>query len=367
VAKTRRKTRSGGVVRRADPGRPGHGWARRLEVAGAIGSIAAAIPIATALWPDPAVPAEVRGTQVVQGVRMDSEQAAYKFPVAPPACGEAGATVSFRASGGTPVASIPADVLGLVPDESQGSSPKPDTGTPSDHTQTPPDQTETPPDTPGTTGSQAPPETGHSNPPASTGGSGQGDEGGDTVGGGVGHDPGDSGGTDTGPGGSPGTTTTDGQTSAGKIPLAIVTPVSPQLSPDEEYSTANGLRLLITHGPLPDVKRVTKRFRTHRNDRGQLAIEGETVLIKARFEHMKHQCASVRWTLLEAKTRAPVDIPGLHDHPALRYEINEDAAPARPGEMWIPLPRHGGPFIVRTDIRDRKGELLDTSFSERFP
>ena len=107
-------------------------------------------------------------------------------------------------------------------------------------------------------------------------------------------------------------------------------------------------------------------FRLGKTADGQTTIKGQTVVVTARFEHMKGECAYVTWTLLHEKTRELVDAPGMRDHGGVRYQMGSDTAPSRPGVMWIPLPRHGAPFIVKVEIYDRSGHTLDTKLSKPF-
>jgi hypothetical protein len=160
----------------------------------------------------------------------------------------------------------------------------------------------------------------------------------------------------TGATGSAGTTGTDSRT-VGRASLPIVVG-HPEPKPGEVLKVVEGSRL-ARGVSVPLQGGLTEALA----ERLAASVLGDVVNFDVRLVGFTGKCTYVRWTLFNAETQTRVRDQRWVDQDALYFiaEAQDDAASSA---VWVPLPRHSGPFFVRLELFDHKATRLDLATSD---
>lgn len=97
----------------------------------------------------------------------------------------------------------------------------------------------------------------------------------------------------------------------------------------------------------------------------KLSPLGVVVNFSAQIDGYRGKESVVRWSLFDARERTRMPQPWLRNRVALRL-IPEAGSDRGSLAVWVPLPRRRGPYFVRLELLDDRGNRLDKADTKSF-
>lgn len=97
----------------------------------------------------------------------------------------------------------------------------------------------------------------------------------------------------------------------------------------------------------------------------KLSPLGVVVNFSAQIDGYRGKESVVRWSLFDARERTRMPQPWLRNRVALRL-VPEAGSDRGSLAVWVPLPRQRGPYFVRLELLDDRGNRLDKADTESF-
>lgn len=97
----------------------------------------------------------------------------------------------------------------------------------------------------------------------------------------------------------------------------------------------------------------------------RLSPLGVVVNFSAQIDGYRGKRAVVRWSLFDARERTRMPQAWLRNRPALRL-VPEAGSDRGSPAVWVPLPRERGPYFVRLELFDDRGNRLDKADTKSF-
>lgn len=120
-----------------------------------------------------------------------------------------------------------------------------------------------------------------------------------------------------------------------------------------------------SHAELRTVVASSRLHVTQASGAPKLSPLGVVVNFSAQIDGYRGKRAIVRWSLFDARERTRMPQAWLRNRPALRLMPEAGSDRGSPA-VWVPLPRERGPYFVRLELFDDRGNRLDKADTKSF-